>query len=290
MDDIESRLILGLWRSAEWRKSPTEMAEFIGACIDFGIDTFDLADIYADYQCESMFGLALRSNPTLKTRINLISKCGIALVTQARPSHRIKHYNTSREHIISSVDNTLRALGVEKLDLLLIHRPDPLMNGDEVAVAFDRLKLEGKVGDFGVSNFLPHQFDFLQSRVKQPLHTNQIEISLSHLTPLFDGTLDQCQKFGISPQAWSPLAGGDLSRLDESTALCRVLSRIGNELNRTKEQVAIAWLLRHPARIRPVIGSGSLLHIQQLVESQNIWLDRQTWFELLQAAMGREVP
>lgn len=290
MDDIDSRLILGLWRIAEWRKNPTEMAEFIGACIDLGIDTFDLADIYADYQCESMFGLALRADPTLRTRIKLISKCGIALVTQSRPFHRVKHYDTSAKHIIGSVENTLRDLGVDKLNLLLIHRPDPLMSGDEVADTFERLKLEGKVDSFGVSNFLPHQFDLLQSCVKQPLNTNQVEISLSHLAPFFDGTLDQCQKLGISPQAWSPLAGGALAQMQEETALKRKLSRICSELNMTQEQVAIAWLLRHPARIRPVIGSGNLLHIRSLVEAQDIRLDRQIWFELLQAAMGREVP
>jgi predicted oxidoreductase len=269
---------------------PDQVAGLVSACLDLGIDTFDMADIYCDYQCESMFGAALQANPALKSRIKLISKCGIALVTPARPAHRIQHYNTSREHIIASVENSLLCLGVDKLDLLLIHRPDPLMNADEIADAFDRLKRAGKVDGFGVSNFLPHQFDLLQSRLDEPLRTNQVEVSLLHLDSLFDGTLDQCQRLSVTPQAWSPLAGGALTHQLEDTSLSRTLSRLGHELGVTREQLAIAWLLRHPARIRPILGSGKLPRIRELVDAQNIVLDRQMWFELLEAAMGHPVP
>ena len=290
MSVADSRLILGLWRIGQWGKSPGQVADLVGACLDLGIDTFDVADIYFDYQCESMFGAALQTNPALKARIKLISKCGIALVTAARTAHRVKHYNTSREHIIASVENSLACLGVEKLDLLLIHRPDPLMNADEIADAFDRLKRAGKVEGFGVSNFLPHQFDLLQSRLDEPLRTNQIEVSLSHLDSLFDGTLDQCQRLGVTPQAWSPLAGGALSHQHEGTSLGHTLSHLAHELGVTREQLAIAWLLRHPGRIHPVLGSGKLSHIRMLADAQNIILDRQVWFELLEAAMGSPVP
>ncbi|MGA7594720.1 MAG: aldo/keto reductase [Gallionella sp.] len=283
-------MILGLWRIAEWNMNPGEVAGLVGECLEHGIDTFDLADIYGDYQCESIFGAALQANPGLKSRIRLISKCGIALVSSARPAHRIKHYNTSRAHIIASAENSLRSLGVERLDLLLIHRPDPLMNADEVADAFDHLKRAGKAEGFGVSNFLPHQFDLLQSRVNEPLQTNQIEISLMHLESLFDGTLDQCQRLRVTPQAWSPLAGGALSHQHEDTALSRALTRLGHELGVTREQLAIAWLLHHPARIRPVLGTGKLSHIRELAGAQNIVLDRQLWFELLESALDREVP
>jgi predicted oxidoreductase len=289
MSTSNSRLILGLWRIGQWGMSPDRVAGLISACLDLGIDTFDLADIYSDYQCESMFGAALQANPALKSRIRLISKCGIALVSPARPAHRVKHYNTSREHIISSVESSLYCLGVEKLDLLLIHRPDPLMNADEIADAFDRLKRAGKVEGFGVSNFLPHQFELLESRLEEPLLTNQIEISLLHPDSLFDGTLDQCQRLGVTPQAWSPLAGGRLSNQHEETSLSRALSRAAHELGVTREQLAIAWLLRHPARISPVLGSGKLPRIRELVDAQNIVLDRQLWFELLEAALGRPV-
>jgi predicted oxidoreductase len=286
----DSRLILGLWRIGQWGMSPQQVAGLICGCLDLGIDTFDVADIYGDYQCESMFGAALRADPALKSRIKLISKCGIALATPARPAHRVKHYNTSREHIIASAENSLSCLGVERLDLLLIHRPDPLMDADEIADAFDRLKRAGKVDGFGVSNFLPHQFDLLQSRLDEPLRTNQVEVSLMHLDTLFDGTLDQCQRLRVTPQAWSPLAGGGLPQPHDETSLSRALSRVGQELGVTREQLAIAWLLCHPARITPVLGSGKLPRIRELVAAQTIVLDRQSWFELLEAATGSAVP
>ena len=290
MKTANSRLILGLWRITQWGMSPEQVAGLVSACLDLGIDTFDLADIYGDYRCETMFGVALQAYPQLKSRIKLIGKCGIALVSTARPAHRVKHYNTGREHIVAAVENSLRSLGVEKLDLLLIHRPDPLMNADEVAEAFDLLKRAGKVEGFGVSNFLPHQFDLLQSRMHEPLRTNQVEVSLMHTDSLFDGTLDQCQRLRVSPQAWSPLAGGELVRPREATNLNRALERMGHEWGVTPEQLAIAWLLHHPSGISPILGSGKLPRIRELVDAQHIVLDRQTWFELLEAAVGREVP
>lgn len=284
-----SRLILGLWRIGQWGMAAEQVAGLVGACLDLGIDTFDVADIYCDYQCESMLGAALQANPSLRSRIRLISKCGIALVSPARPAHRVKHYNTGCKHIIASVENSLSVLGVGKLELLLIHRPDPLMNADEIAEAFDRLRRDGKVAEFGVSNFLPHQFELLQSRLDQPLRANQLEISLLHPDSLFDGTLDQCQRLRVTPQAWSPLGGGSLSHQHQETALGRTLSRLANELGATRGQLAIAWLLRHPAGIRPVSGSGKLPHIRELMSAQDIALDRQSWFELLEAARGHPV-
>ncbi len=289
MSNATSRLILGLWRIDQWGMGPGQVADLVSACLDLGIDTFDVADIYADYRCESMLGAALKASPALQSRIKLISKCGIALVTPARPAHRVKHYNTGREHIIASVENSLANLGVEKLDLLLIHRPDPLMDADEVAEAFDHLKRAGKVEGFGVSNFLPHQFELLQSRLNEPLQINQIEISLLHLVSLFDGTLDQCQRLRVAPQAWSPLAGGALTHQHEDTFLSRTLSRLAHDLGVTREQLAIAWLLRHPAGISPVLGSGKLAHIRELVDARHILLDRQLWFELFEAATGHPV-
>lgn len=290
MSTSSSRLILGLWRIGQWGINSAQVADLVSACLDLGVDTFDAADIYGDYQCEIMFGSALRTNPTLKSRIKLISKCGIALVSPARLAHRVKHYNTGREHIIASVENSLASLGVEKLDLLLIHRPDPLMDADEIADTFDLLRRAGKVEEFGVSNFLPHQFDLLQSRLDRPLRANQVEISLLHLNSLFDGTLDQCQRLHVTPQAWSPLAGGAISRPLEDASLSRALTRVGHELGVTREQLAIAWLLRHPARICPILGSGKIQRIRELVDAERIVIDRQTWFELLEAAQGYQIP
>jgi predicted oxidoreductase len=285
-----SRLILGLWRVADWNLSPARLADLVRTCLDVGIDTFDLADIYSGYRCEAMFGAALRTDSALAPRIKLITKCGIGLVTPTRPTHRVKHYDTSREHILSCVDNSLASLGVDRLDLLLIHRPDPLMNADEIADAFERLQAAGKVDAFGVSNFLPHQFDLLQSRLEEPLRANQVEISLLHPDSLFDGTVDQCQRLGTTPQAWSPLAGGALSRLREDAPLAAVLARMARERGATVEQMAIAWLLRHPAGIRPLLGSGKADRIRELAKAQAIGLDRQSWFEMLEAATGRQVP
>jgi predicted oxidoreductase len=202
----------------------------------------------------------------------------------------VKHYNTSRAHIVASAEHSLAMLGVERLDLLLIHRPDPLMDADEVAEAFGDLRRAGKVAAFGVSNFLPHQLDLLQSRLDQPLVANQVEVSLLHTEALFDGTLDQAQRLRIRPQAWSPLGGGRLGREPDDSALGRVLGRLGRELDATPGQVALAWLLRHPARIHPLLGTGRLARLRELAKAQAITLDQQAWFELLTAAMGREMP
>lgn len=285
-----SRLIFGAWRIGQWGLSPRDVARLIEGCLDLGIDTIDLADIYYGYRCEPMVGEALRAVPALKARLRIISKCGIAPINASRPRTRVQHYNTSREHILASVDTTLAALGVERLDLLLIHRPDPLMDADEVATAFAELHQAGKVAAFGVSNFLPHQLDLLQSRLDQPLATNQVEVSLLRTEPLFDGTLDQAQRMGMRPQAWSPLGGGRLSREPADTALGRALAQLGRELEATPEQLAIAWLLKHPSQIRPVLGSGKLDRIRSMVKAEELALDRQHWFQLLEAARGFSVP
>ena len=285
-----SRLIMGVWRIGEWGLSPKEVARLVEGCLELGLDTFDLADIYHDYQCEAMFGAALRTSPAFKSRLKLITKCGIGLVSSNRPDHRVTHYNTSRRHLLASVESSLAALGVERLDLLLIHRPDPLMDADEVAGAFGDLQRSGKVAAFGVSNFLPHQFDLLQSRLDQPLVANQLEVSLLHTAALWDGSLDQAQRLRHMPQAWSPLGGGRLAQVPHDSALGRALATLGQELNATPEQLAIAWLLRHPAHIHPVLGSGKLERIRLLAEAQHLALDRQQWFGLLEAATGQEVP
>lgn len=285
-----SRLILGTWRIGAWGLSSQQVAGLIEGCLDLGIDTFDLADIYHSYGCEALFGAALQTSPKLKSRIKLISKCGIALVKPNRPLHRVQHYNTSRAHIVASVETSLSALGVEHLDLLLIHRPDPLMDADAVAEAFGALHQAGKVAAFGVSNFLPHQFDLLQSRLAQPLVTNQVELSLLHTEPLFDGTLDQAQRLRVRPQAWSPLGGGRLSHEPVDSPLGRALAQLGKELNATPEQLAIAWLLRHPAGIHPVLGSGQLDRIRVMAKAPELALDLQSWFQLLEAARGFPVP
>ncbi|MFN2289712.1 MAG: aldo/keto reductase family oxidoreductase [Anaerolineae bacterium] len=288
-----SRLVWGLWRLAGWHLCDAELLGLVHACLDLGITTFDLADIYGDYACEGIFGRALALEPGLRQRIQLVTKCGIKLVSDRRPSHRIKHYDTSQAHILASVEHSLRMLHTDHLDLLLIHRPDPLMDADEVAAAFDDLRGSGKVLHFGVSNFSPGQFDLLASRLDFPLVTNQVEISVLDMDLLHDGTVDQCQRLRIAPMAWSPLAGGRLFDGDDAQAVRvrQALAEAGEQLGgATLDQVALAWLLRHPARIVPIVGSGKIERLRRAAGAFEYQLSRQQWFTIWTASTGHEVP
>lgn len=195
----------------------------------------------------------------------------------------MKHYDTSKEHILTSVDTSLKNLGTDYLDLLLIHRPDPLMDAEEVSETFGLLKQNGKVLHFGVSNFTPTQFEMLQSYLPFPLVTNQVELSLSKLDCLFDGTLDVLQKHKTSPMAWSPLGGGKL--MSSGSPLWPKKEKY----NATETQLSLAWLMRHPANIFPVIGTTQAERIIESAKAVEIALERQDWFEMLKAATGRDV-
>ena len=288
-----SRLVAGVWRLGEWGMDTRGLLNFIHGCLDLGITTFDNADIYGGYTCEGLFGAALAAEPGLRDRLELVTKCGIQLVCDNRPGNRVHHYDTSRDHIIGAAENSLRELHTDTLDLLLIHRPDPLMDADEVAEAFGALWAAGKVRHFGVSNFLPWQFHLLQSRLDLPLVTNQIELSVLHLAALHDGTLDHAQRLRVPPMAWSPLAGGRLfDAHDERAGRVRAaLEAVGQELGgAAADQVALAWLLRHPARVLPVLGSGRIERIHAAAMAEGLTLDRQQWFAIWEASAGREVP
>jgi predicted oxidoreductase len=291
-----SRLVLGLWRLAEPRgpgQSPAEVLRLVEGCLEIGLTTFDHADIYGDYSCESIFGRALAQQPGLRPRMQLISKCGIKLVSDKHPEHRLNHYDTGRDHILAAAEQSLRRLGTDYLDLLLIHRPDPLMDADEVAEAFSRLRQAGKVRHFGVSNFHPWQFNLLASRLDFPLVTNQVELSVLHLAPLHDGTLDQCQQRRIRPMAWSPFGGGRLfgGEDDQARRVRQVLTDIGRDAGGWQpDQVALAWLLRHPAGVMPVLGTGRLERVRRAAAALSLELDRQQWFEIWRASTGQEVP
>jgi len=288
-----SRLVAGVWRVREWGMDTRGLLDFIHGCLDVGITTFDNADIYGGYTAEGIFGAALAAEPGLRNRLELVTKCGIQLLSPNRPGNRVHHYDTSRDHIIASAENALREMRTDYLDLLLIHRPDPLMDADEVAGAFGVLRAAGKVRAFGVSNFMPWQFHLLQSRLDFPLVTNQIELSALYLDPLHDGTLDQLQRLRVPPMAWSPLAGGRLfDPHDERAAQVRAaLSRAGDELGGAAvDQVALAWLLRHPARVLPVLGTGKIERVRAAADAERLALDRQQWFAVWEASAGREVP
>ncbi|MED5619467.1 aldo/keto reductase [Ideonella sp. BN130291] len=285
-----SPVVAGAWRMDSWGWSPAERLRWIQQCVDLGVTSFDHADIYGGYTVEALFGEALALQPALRERIQLVSKCGIKLVSPARPGHRIKSYDTSAAHIVASVEQSLAALRTDRLDLLLIHRPDALMDAAEIAHTVQRLRREGKVLHFGVSNFTPSQFALLDAAT--PLATNQIELHPLQLAPLHDGTLDQAQALGRRPMIWSPLAGGRLLAGEDTAALRvrRVLQAVGERLGCPAATVAYAWLLRHPARPVPVAGSRRIEGLREAVAALDVRLDAQTWYEIWQAGQGQEVP
>lgn len=285
-----SRLVAGVMTWGIWGHNLNTAAidAFIDHCLQAGITTFDHADIYGHYTTEAAFGQALRLNPGRRSQMQLVSKCGIRLVCDQRPENQIKSYDTSKDYIISSVEQSLRNLSTDYLDLLLIHRPNPLLQADEVAAAVAQLKSQGKVLHFGVSNFNPTQFDYLNSVT--PLVTNQVEASLLHTAPLYDGTLDQCLTHAIKPMAWSPL-GGLFSRDDETaTRVTNKLDEIGEYYGTPgNDIILLAWLLHHPSSILPVLGTARQERISAAVKALDIQLDDQHWFELLEAATGKAV-
>jgi predicted oxidoreductase len=288
-----SRLALGLWRLVSWGLSDAELLDLMHASLEIGITTFDHADIYGDYACEQLFGRALALSPALRDEMQLVTKCGIKLVSKNRPEHSIHHYDTSQAHIISSVENSLRMLHTDRIDLLLIHRPDPIMDPDEVARAFTELKRAGKVLHFGVSNFAPSQFELLASRLDFPLVTNQVELSVMNMGVLHDGTADQCLRLGISPMAWSPMARGRLFQegSEQAIRLRQALSQVGEMLGGASiDQVALAWILRHPARFVPVLGTGKIDRIRKAARAEMLELSREQWFTIWSASTGSGPP
>ena len=285
-----SRIVAGAWRMADWRFSIDERVRWIEGCLDLGITTFDHADIYGDYAVEGLFGEALAAAPQLRERMQVVTKCGIRMVSPARPGHRLGHYDTSAAHVERSVDQSLAALRTDRLDVLLIHRPDALMDADALAECFGRLRTAGKVRHFGVSNFTPSQFELLNKRIA--LVTNQIEASPLRLAPFHDGTLDQAQDLGIAPMVWSALAGGRLFTGDDADAqrVRGVLERLARERSVSVTTLVYAWLLRHPARLMPLTGSRRIEAMREAVAALDVEIDAQTWYEIWVAGNGAGVP
>lgn len=278
-----SRIVAGVWR---WHdRSVPQMEALVKTSLTCGISSFDHADIYGNYSCEEIFGKLLRGNYSLRNQIELVTKCGIKLLSDKRPTHRIKHYDTSKEYIIWSVENSLTMLATDRIELLLIHRPDPLLNPVEVAEAFSTLKLQGKVLHFGVSNFTSSQFEMLQSYLTFPIVTNQIELSLFHHQTLFDGTVDQLVKNRVSPMAWSPLGGGKYF----NNQITHSIEKLTLQYGVSSTQLLLAWLLKHPAQVFPILGTSKPERIMDGANALNINLERQHWFELLKLTAGRDV-
>ena len=278
----------------DWGKqlSKQDMISLMHRCLENDITTFDHADIYGGFQCEAVFGSALSLDKSLRDKIQIVTKCGIQLVAQNRPDTYIHHYNTTKEYIIWSAENSLKMLRTDYIDLLLVHRPDPLMDADEIASAFVALKQAGKIRHFGVSNFTTSQFELVQSRLDFPLITNQVEFSVLQMAPLNDGVFDLCQQRRIAPMAWSSFAGGRIfSGSDDQAGRVKAkLESIAEAHHAKIDQIALAWILKHPVNVLPILGTGKLDRIKSAVESLNIDLTHQEWFSLWEASMGHEVP
>ncbi|WP_010171232.1 aldo/keto reductase [Bacillus coahuilensis] len=288
-----SRIVHGLWRLADWNYSSEQTVELIEFCLENGITTFDHADLYGGYTCEGLFGEALKLKPELREKMEIVTKCGIVIPSDERPTHKTHHYNTTKEHILRSVENSLKSLGIEYIDVLLIHRPDPFMNPVDVAEAFNELHASGKVRHFGVSNFKDHQYRMLESYLDVPLILNQIELSAYHLENFEDGTLNLNLEKRLGTMAWSPLSGGNIFTGDDekSVRLRSALEKVGAEIGaKGIDEVMYAWLLQHPANIMPIVGSGKTNRIQSAIRSLDLSLNHDQWFEILHASMGHEVP
>lgn len=289
-----SRLVAGFWRLNSWNYSKDELRDFIRGCLDLGVTTMDHADIYGDYTCESIFGEAIAGESSLREKMQIVTKCGIRLKdSKNRPGVSHQHYNTDSDYIISSAEKSIQNLHSDYIDVLLIHRPDALMNADEVAHAFDQLRKQGKVKYFGTSNFTPAQFSLLQSRLPFPLVTNQVECSVLHLDPIHDGTLDQAQQYRVPPMAWSPLGGGSLftDNSEQAKRLRETLDVIGRETgNHGIDEIALAWLLRHPSEMLPVLGTGKLHRVKAALKAMEVSLSREQWYRIWSASTGTNVP
>lgn len=285
-----SRIVYGLWRVGDDSDtSPAHIQAKLEACLEQGITTMDQADIYGGYTAEALLGEAFKAAPGLRDKVELITKCDIVAPAGRYSSARVKHYNTSRAHILASVEHSLTDMATDRVDLLLIHRPDPFMDHHETGKALDELVASGKVRTVGVSNFKLNDFTLLQSAMSTRLVTNQIELSVLTHQPFLEGEVQWMQERAIPPMAWSPLGGGALFGAEGATVRA-VLDRMASEQNVDATAVAVAWLLAHPAKVIPVMGTNRLERIRTFADATTVKMDRQDWFEILTAAMGREVP
>jgi predicted oxidoreductase len=288
-----SPIVAGCMKWGQWgsRFSTDAYCGIIESCIESKITSFDHADIYGDYTTEEEFGNALHQLPSLRSSIQLITKCGIKMPVANRPTFNIKSYDTSKEYIISCVERSLKNLQTDYIDIFLIHRPDPLMNPEEIAAAFAQLKQQGKVLHTGVSNFTPSQVNLLHTYY--PVEVNQIEISLLHMDPFHNGQLDQCLEKGIVPMAWSPLGGGSLmtDTIDERNKwILKIATALGAKYQTSIENILLAFLHLHPSGIIPVMGTSKIERLQSANSAANIKLEAEEWFMLWEASAGKQVP
>ena len=289
MDITLSPIIAGAMNWGVWQANFTtaEMARMIQSCLEFGITTFDHADIYGGYTTEAEFGKAFAQSKIDRESIQLISKCGIQHTVGSRPT-RVKHYDYSKEYIIWSAENSLKFLQTDYLDLLLLHRPSPLMHPDEVSEAIEKLKAEGKIKAFGLSNFTNSQTDLIRSGTE--VAANQIEFSATHIAPMLDGSLDYMMVNGIKPMAWSPIGSVFKEHNDQSHRLKLLLSQLVAKYEVTADVILLAWIMQHPAGITPVSGSTSPERLKNQMKATQIKLELEDWFAIWTESIGNKVP
>jgi len=294
---VTSRLIYGCMRIAGDNSCSDrdKGKQAIRAAIDAGYNHFDHADIYAGGQSELLFGEVLKESPCLRDELIITSKAGIRPFDEAHPEEPTR-YDFSRQYLLESVDGILQRLGIECLDMFLLHRPDYLFCAQEVADTFNELKLSGKVKHFGVSNFKPSQVSLLQSALSEPLLVNQVEINIHNIDSLLDGTLDQCQQQGLTPVAWCPLGGvaypawGNTFSAEDERRISEEFARQAQKYDCQPWQVMLAWLLKHPANICPIIGSTTPERIVSAKKALELEYSREDWYRLLEARNGQAVP
>ena len=290
---LPGRLAHGYWRAHEWGLDDNACLKQIHQLLEMGIRSFDHAACYGGFTNEEPFGRALALEKSLREELYLVSKCGILFPNDELPHIRSHYYDNSREHIIWSAEHSIEKLQCGYLDLLLIHRPSPCANPEEIAAAFDDLHRRGLVRHFGVSNYSAQKFSMLQSYVEQPLATNQIEISPLHLAPFEDGSLDYLLEKRVQPMAWSPLGGGRLfDKADlQSRNVAQALLAAGERQGETRlDTLAYAWLLAHPAKIAPIVGSGRLARIRDAADALSVRFTEEEWIAVYAAAQGHDVP
>lgn len=283
-----SRIISGTMTWGSWgnQLSKKEMIELMHHCIACGLTTFDHADIYGSYSTEGDFGVAFAQSGIQREDIQLISKCGIQM-TKGR-DNAINHYQYDKEYIIWSVERSLKKLGTDYLDLLLLHRPSPLMAPYEIAEAIQALMKSGKIKQFGVSNFTPSQIAMLEKAI--PVSANQVEFSLTHDAPMYDGTFDDCIANNRMAMAWSPLGTFFREKDTRTKRIKKAMEPLIEKYGVNESQLLLAWLMKHPAIVYPVIGTTNKTRIEQSAKAANIALELQDWFALLVASQGHDVP
>ena len=288
-----SVLVYGTWRILDDRASIQDINRRLHRCVELGITTVDTAEIYGLYRVEAVVGQALALSPGLRDKLEIVTKAGIYVPNPLHPERKVGFYDASGDRLTRSLEESLRLLGTDHVELLLVHRPDWLTSIDDTAGGLNQLLRSGKIRSAGVSNFSAAQFDALNSRMERPLVTNQVEFHLLHMDPITDGTFDQCQRLRIRPMAWSPLAGGRLfeQRNEAATRLAKLAATLSPKYNgATLEQLAYAWILAHPSRPLPVIGTNKIERIESAARAADHILDREDWYALWVAAHGHNIP